>query len=113
MGIDAAEGELLSGVVAGLLEGVVEESPIVAVVMLDSDRWIVKELWSPLKGVEGTAELSFDATTKLEGSKVVRWRSSKRWGAVAMHRDAWLSIPMENESKSNRTAGSSKNSGAR
>jgi hypothetical protein len=113
MGIDAAEGELLSGVVAGLLEGVVEESPIVAVVMLDSDRWIVEELWSPLKGVEETAELSFDATTNLEGSKVVRWRSSKRWGAVAMHRDAWLSIPMENESKSNRTAGSSKNSGAR
>jgi hypothetical protein len=113
MGIDAAEGELLSGVVAGLLEGVVEESPIVAVVMLDSDRWIVEELWSPLKGVEGTVELSFDATTNLEGSKVVRWRSSKRWGAVAMHRDAWLSIPMENESKSNRTAGSSKNSGAR
>jgi hypothetical protein len=36
VGIDAAEGELLSGVVAGLLEGVVIESPIVAVVMLDS-----------------------------------------------------------------------------
>ncbi len=35
MGIDAAEGELLSGVVAGLPEGVVVESPIVAVVMLD------------------------------------------------------------------------------
>ena len=35
VGIDAAEGELLSGVVAGLLEGVVIESPIVAVVMLD------------------------------------------------------------------------------
>jgi hypothetical protein len=36
MGIDAAEGELLSGVVAGLLESVVEESPVVAVIMLDS-----------------------------------------------------------------------------
>ena len=36
VGIDAAEGELLSGVVAGLLEGVVIESPVVAVVMLDS-----------------------------------------------------------------------------
>ena len=36
VGIDAAEGELLSGVLADLLEGVVIESPVVAVVMLDS-----------------------------------------------------------------------------
>ncbi len=35
VGIDAAEGELLSHVVASLLEGVVEEATIVAVVVLD------------------------------------------------------------------------------
>jgi hypothetical protein len=35
VGIDAAEGELLSCIVAGLLEGVVVEAPIVAVVVLD------------------------------------------------------------------------------
>ncbi len=35
VGIDAAEGELLSHVVAGLLEGVVEEVTVVAVVVLD------------------------------------------------------------------------------
>ena len=35
MSIDSAEGELLSRVVAGLFEGVVIESPIVTVVMLD------------------------------------------------------------------------------
>ncbi len=36
VGIDAAEGELLSSVVAGLLESVVVEAPVVAVVVLDS-----------------------------------------------------------------------------
>ena len=35
MGIHATEGELLSRVVAGLLEGVVVEAPIVAVVVED------------------------------------------------------------------------------
>ncbi len=35
VGIDAAEGELLSRVLAGLLEGVVVEVTIVAVVVLD------------------------------------------------------------------------------
>ncbi len=35
VGIDAAEGELLSCVMAGLLEGVVEEATIDAVVVLD------------------------------------------------------------------------------
>ncbi len=35
VGIDATEGELLSHVVAGLLEGVVEEATVVAVVVLD------------------------------------------------------------------------------
>jgi hypothetical protein len=35
VGIDATEGELLSCVVAGLLEGVVVEAPVVAVVVLD------------------------------------------------------------------------------
>ena len=35
MGIHAAEGELLSRVVAGLLQGVVLEVPIIAVVMED------------------------------------------------------------------------------
>ena len=35
VGIDAAEGELLSRVVAGLLEGIVEEATVVAVVVLD------------------------------------------------------------------------------
>jgi hypothetical protein len=35
VGIDAAEGELLLCVVAGLLEGVVVEAPFVAVVALD------------------------------------------------------------------------------
>jgi hypothetical protein len=34
VGIDAAEGELLVSVVAGLLEGVVVEAPVVAVVGL-------------------------------------------------------------------------------
>jgi hypothetical protein len=37
------------------------------------DRWIVEELWSGLKGAEETAELSFDATTNLEGSKECRY----------------------------------------
>jgi hypothetical protein len=36
VGIDATEGELLSRVVAGLLESVVVEMPVVAMVMLDS-----------------------------------------------------------------------------
>ncbi len=35
VGIDAAEGELLSRVVAGLLEGVVKEATVVPVVVLD------------------------------------------------------------------------------
>ncbi len=35
VGIDAAEGELLLRVVAGLLEGIVEEATVVAVVVLD------------------------------------------------------------------------------
>ncbi len=35
VGIDAAEGELLSRIVAGLLEGVVEEATVVAVIVLD------------------------------------------------------------------------------
>ena len=35
VGIDSAEGELLSRIVAGLLEGVVLEAPIFAVVMED------------------------------------------------------------------------------
>ena len=34
VGIDAAEGELLSSVVSGLIEGVVVEAPVVAVVVL-------------------------------------------------------------------------------
>jgi hypothetical protein len=36
VGIDATEGELLSRVVAGLLESVVVETPVVAMVMLDA-----------------------------------------------------------------------------
>jgi len=51
VGIDTAEGELLSGVVAGLLEGVVIESPIVAVVMLDSHAVLGGE------GLEGAFDL--------------------------------------------------------
>ncbi len=35
VGIDAAEGELLLCVMAGLLEGVVKEATVVAVVVLD------------------------------------------------------------------------------
>jgi hypothetical protein len=35
VGIDATEGELLSRIVAGLLEGAVEELTVVAVVVLD------------------------------------------------------------------------------
>ncbi len=35
VGIDAAEGELLLRIMAGLLEGVVKEATIVAVVVLD------------------------------------------------------------------------------
>ncbi len=35
VGIDAAEGELLSCVLSGLLEGVDMEAPVVAVVVLD------------------------------------------------------------------------------
>jgi hypothetical protein len=34
VGIDAAEGELFSSVMAGLLEGVVVEAPVVAVVVM-------------------------------------------------------------------------------
>ena len=34
VGIDVAEGELLSSVVSGLIEGVVVEAPVVAVVVL-------------------------------------------------------------------------------
>ena len=49
-GIDAAEGELLSGVVAGLFEGVVAEAPAVAVVMLDSHAVLSGE---GLEGVFG------------------------------------------------------------
>ena len=36
VGIDATEGELLSHVVAGLLESVVVATPVVAMAMLDS-----------------------------------------------------------------------------
>jgi hypothetical protein len=48
VGTDAAEGELLSHVVAGLLEGVVEEATVVAVVVLDLHTMFGGE------GLEGT-----------------------------------------------------------
>ncbi len=48
VGIDAAEGELLSRVVAGLLEGVVEEVTVVTVVVLDLHTVFSGE------GLEGT-----------------------------------------------------------
>ncbi len=47
VGIDAAEGELLSCVVAGLLEGVFVEVPVVPVVVLDSHAVLGSE------GLEG------------------------------------------------------------
>ncbi len=47
VGIDAAEGEMLSRVVAGLLEGVVKEATVVAVVVLDLHTMIGGE------GLEG------------------------------------------------------------
>ncbi len=48
VGIDAAEGELLSCDVAGLLEDVVVEVPVVAVVILDPHAVLGGE------GLEGT-----------------------------------------------------------
>ncbi len=48
--IDAAEGELLLRVVAGLLEGVVKEVPVVAVVVLDLHTMFGGEV---LKGAFG------------------------------------------------------------
>jgi hypothetical protein len=36
---------------------------------------------------------------------LVRLKSLKRWGLLAMHQDAWLLIPMGIESESNRTCG--------
>ncbi len=51
VGIDAAEGELLSCVVAGLLEGVVVEAPVVAVVVLDPHTVLGSE---GLEGVYGS-----------------------------------------------------------
>jgi hypothetical protein len=53
MSIDAAEGELLSGVVAGLPEGVVIESPIVAVVMLYLYAVFGSKLFERALGLEG------------------------------------------------------------
>jgi hypothetical protein len=50
VGIDAAKGELLSCVVAGLLEGIVLEAPVVAVVVLDPHTVLGSE---GLKGAFG------------------------------------------------------------
>ena len=50
MGIHAAEGELLSRIMAGLPEGIVGEAPIVAVVVLDPNTMLGSE---GLKGVFG------------------------------------------------------------
>ena len=47
MGIHAAEGELLSRIMAGLPEGIVGEAPIVAVVVLDPNAMLGSE------GLEG------------------------------------------------------------
>ncbi len=47
VGIDAAEGELLSCFMAGLLEGIVMEAPVVAVVVLDPHTMLGS------KGLEG------------------------------------------------------------
>jgi hypothetical protein len=37
VGIDATEGETLAAIVASFLEGIVVETPIIAVVVLDAD----------------------------------------------------------------------------
>ncbi len=44
MGIDAAEGELLVALLAGLLEGVVGKAAIVAMVVVDGDAMLGSKL---------------------------------------------------------------------
>jgi hypothetical protein len=44
MGIDAAEGELLVALLAGLLEGVVSKTAIVAMVLADGDAMLGSKL---------------------------------------------------------------------
>jgi hypothetical protein len=50
VGVDATEGEMLAAIVASFLEGVVVETPIVAVVVLDADAVLGGE---GLKGLLG------------------------------------------------------------
>ncbi len=76
VGIDAAEGELLSCIVAGLLEGVVVEVPIVAVVMLDPHAMLGG------KGLEGRLA----ARVSADESSTWRWTKRRRlqWSTKIM-----------------------------
>jgi hypothetical protein len=47
VGVDATEGETLAAIVASFLEGIVVETPVVAVVVLDADTVLGS------KGLEG------------------------------------------------------------
>ena len=68
VGIDAAEGELLSCVVAGLLEGVVEEATIVAVVVL---------IFTPCSAAKAS-KAHLAAMVSLDESSTWRWTKHRR-----------------------------------
>ena len=52
MGIDAAEGELLVALLAGLLEGIVGEVAIVAMVVADGDAMLGSKLLEHSLGLD-------------------------------------------------------------
>ncbi len=52
MGVDAAEGELLVALLAGLLEGVVGKAAIVSMVVADSDAMLSSELLERALGLD-------------------------------------------------------------
>jgi hypothetical protein len=52
MGIDAAEGELLVALLAGLLEGVVGKAAIVAMIVADGDVMLSSELLERSLGLD-------------------------------------------------------------
>jgi hypothetical protein len=52
MGVDAAEGELLVALLAGLLEGVAGKSAIVAIVVADGDAMLGSKLLERSLGLD-------------------------------------------------------------
>ncbi len=52
MGVDTAEGELLVALLAGLFEGVVGKSAIVAMVVADGDAMLGSKLLEHLLGLD-------------------------------------------------------------